>query len=65
MISWKTQSRTVGLAHPTHLRLKSSPLSAAYMRQWIGPEFIKIKACNLFGAKPLSKPMLGYSQLDP
>ena len=22
-------------------------------------------ACRLFGAKPLSKPMLGYSQLDP
>ena len=22
-------------------------------------------ACRLFGAKPLSKPMLGYCQLDP
>ena len=22
-------------------------------------------ACHLFGAKPLSKPMLGYCQLDP
>ena len=40
-------------------------LSAAYMRQWIGSAQIQIMACRLFGAKPLSKPMLGYHQMDP
>ena len=42
-----------------------SPPSAAYMRQWIGPALVQIMACRLFGAKPLSKPMLDYCQLDP
>ena len=35
------------------------------MRQWIGSALVQIMACRLFGAKPLSKPMLGYCQLDP
>ena len=35
------------------------------MCQWIGPTLIQILACRLFGAKPLSKPMLGCCQLDP
>ena len=43
----------------------SSPRSAAYMRQPIGSALVQITACRLFGAKPLSKPMLGYCQLDP
>ena len=43
----------------------SSPPSAAYMRRWIGSALVQIMACRLFGAKPLSKPMLGYHQLDP
>ena len=38
--------------------LNSSPSSAAYMRQWIGSALVQIMACRLFGAKPLSKPML-------
>ena len=42
----------------------SSSPSAAYMRQWTGPALVQIMACRLFGAKPLSKPMLGYCQLD-
>ena len=37
--------------------LKSSPPSAAYMRQWIGPALVQIMACHLFGAKPLSEPI--------
>ena len=45
--------------------INSSPPSAAYMRKWITSAFVQIKACSLFGAKPLSKPMLGYYQLDP
>ena len=43
----------------------SSPPSAAYMRQWTRSAVIQIMACRLFDAKPLSKPMLGYCQLDP
>ena len=43
----------------------SSPPSAAYMCQRIGVALVQIMACRLFGVKPLSKPMLGYCQLDP
>ena len=39
--------------------------SAAYMRQWIGSALVQIMACRLFGAKPLSKPMLCYCLLEP
>ena len=35
-----------------------------YMRQWIGSALVQIMACRLFGTKQLSKPMLGYCQLD-
>ena len=41
------------------------PPSAAYMHQWIDPTLVQILACRLFGAKPLSKPILCYCQLDP
>ena len=44
--------------------LDSYPPSAAYMRQWIWSALVRIIACRLFGAKPLSKPILGYCQLD-
>ena len=40
--------------------IKSSPPTAAYMRQWIGSALVQIMACRLFGAKPLSKPMLFF-----
>ena len=43
--------------------LNSSRPSAAYMRQRIRSALVQIMACHLFGAKPLSKPMLGYCQL--
>ena len=43
----------------------SSPPSATYMRQWIGLALVQIMACRLFCTKPLSKPVLGYCQLDP
>ena len=45
--------------------VNSSPPNAAYMRQWIGSALVQIMACRLFGAKPLSKPTLGYCQLNP
>ena len=44
--------------------INSSPPSDAYTRQWIGSALVQIMACRLFGAKPLSKPMMGYCQLD-
>ena len=34
------------------------------MRLWTGSALVQIMACRLFGAKPLSKPMLRYCQLD-
>ena len=33
-------------------------------RQYCRPSLLQIIACRLFGAKPLSEPMLPYSQLD-
>ena len=42
----------------------SSTPSAAYMRQWIVSALVQIIACRLFGATPLSEPILGYDQLD-
>ena len=42
----------------------SSPLSAAYMRQWIGSALFRTMACRLLGARPLSGPVLGYCQLE-
>ena len=41
-------------------RINSSPPSAAYMRHRIGSALVQIMACRLFGAKPLSKPMIGF-----
>ena len=37
----------------------------AYTRQWTRPSLVQIMACRLFGAKPLSEPMLKYCQLHP
>ena len=41
------------------------PYSASYMPQWIGLALIQIMACRLFGAMPLSEPMLEFCELDP
>ena len=38
--------------------VNSSPPYAVYMYQWSGVALVQIMACRLFGAKPLSKPML-------
>ena len=35
-------------------------LGDAYMRHWTGSSLVQIMACCLFGAKPLSEPMLRY-----
>ena len=52
----------VGVCFITKIKIDSSPLSAAYMRQWTGSALVQIMACPLFGVKPLSKPTLGYCQ---
>ena len=46
-------------------KLNSPPPIAAYMRHWIGSALFQIMACPLFGAKPLSKPVLFYCRLFP
>ena len=45
--------------------VNSSPPSVIYLRQWIMSALVKIMACHLGGAKPLSEPMLRYCKLDP
>ena len=45
--------------------LNSFRPSDAYMRQKPNPSLVKIMACRLFRAKPLSEPMLEYWWLDP
>ena len=40
------------------------PPSSVYMHQWIGSALVQIVACRLYGANPISRPMLDYCQLD-
>ena len=44
--------------------VNSSPPSAIYAHQWIVSALVQIMAWHRIGAKPLSKPMLGYYELD-
>ena len=44
--------------------INSSPPSAVYMRQGTGAALVQVMAYRLFGAKPLSEPVLAYCQLD-
>ena len=59
-VVWNKDTFSAG---KTHLINSFTP-SAAYMRQWTGSALAQIMACRLFGAKPLSKPVLGYCQLQ-
>ena len=43
----------------------SMRLSNANMHQYNIPTLLQIMACRLFGAKPLTEPMLPYCQIDP
>ena len=45
--------------------INSSPPSVANMCEWIESALVQIMARRLFGAKLLSKPMLGHCRLDP
>ena len=49
----------------TQVTPDSSPGSAAYMCHKMRSALVQIMACRLFDVEPLSKPMLGYCQLDP
>ena len=49
---------------PTQRPHNSSVPSTAYMRKWIDSALVEIMACRLFDAKQLSKPILGYCQMD-
>ena len=40
--------------------INSSPPSATYMHQWIRSALVQIMAWHWIGAKPLSKPVLGF-----
>ena len=60
-IGWY-QSTTKHSKTQTAWWLTHLPPSAAYMHQWIGSTLVQIMAWCLFGAKPLSKPMLSYCQ---
>ena len=46
------------------MHLNSYPPSAAYIRQSNVSALVQIMVCRLFGAKPLSKPMPGFCQMD-
>ena len=50
------------LTYPPHFN--SSLPSVTYILQWIGLALVQIMVCRLFGAKPLSQPMLCNCQLD-
>ena len=60
-----SESKLKTLPNMASLTFNSSRPSAAYMRQWIRPTLVQIMSCRLFGAKPLSNPILGYCSWDP
>ena len=45
-------------------RVNSLSPSATYMHHQTRPSLVQIMACWLYDAKPLSKPMVAYFQLD-
>ena len=47
------------------LLIKSLRPSDSYMHQKTWQSLVQIMGCRLFGAKPLSDPMMVYCQLDP
>ena len=59
-ISWVTYENKCTVLQNFH----SFPSCAACIRHWIGSALVKIMTCRGIGAKPLSKSMLGYCQLD-
>ena len=63
---WSHMSSTEGVGVGCQaLTVNSSLPNDPYMPLWIGSALVQIMTCCLFCAKPLSKPILGYCQLDP
>ena len=52
------------LLHVYAYTFNPSPPSAAYLRQWSRSALVQIMTCRVFGAKPLSKLMLGSCYLN-
>ena len=46
-------------------KINSSPPSATYMCHRTGSALVQVMPCCLFGAKPLTEPILNYCQLHP
>ena len=61
----KTGFNLAGVYFLNIIHFNYSPPTAVYIRQWIGSALVKIMACRLLGAKPLSQSMLSYYQLEP
>ena len=50
-LEWVQQTTQTILIHMAYVN--PSPPNAAYMRHWTGSAFIQVRACCLFGVKPL------------
>ena len=53
------------IIYPAGIKVNSLRPSDAYMLPQPRTALVEIMACRLFGAKPLSEPMLEYCQFDP
>ena len=63
--TYENHTKSISNFYASMISINLSPPGAAYMRKWIGWALVQIMACRLYGTKPLSKPMLGYCQLNP
>ena len=65
VLQWHSVSQEVhlNLIQDTYLKIVLTS-KITYMCHWIGSALVQIMAWCLFSNKPLSKPMLGYWQLD-
>ena len=59
---WKMSTNVIYFVQPLNI-VNSSPPSATYMHQWTGSALVKVMDCRLFGAMPISEPILPYCQL--
>ena len=58
-----TESAKISICKMSYKKTLSLP-SATYMCWWALSALVQIMVWRIFGAKPLSKPMLGYYQLN-
>ena len=62
---WESNAITTGMISMNKNISELYYVIHSYIRQWIGTALVQIMACCLFGAKPLSRPMLGYCHSNP